>query len=346
MLYDNLVFADPATRMTTTATATAVDMAFVVAPGLRAGLWASSVRRVCSQRRNICATVTTPDKSHLTNFNPVSHDRAVPSNRKSQHERFSEQTAREIFERTCAHANVSSEAALKIETLCKHLVRAGATTNLTGVRTFESSLVVHAVDSLSLLPNLDRVTVDDDDALQVADIGSGAGFPGLPIAAARERWQVSMVEATRKKINYQHDAVGDLDVRNAIPVWGRAELLGEDHRERYDACVARAVARMAALAEISLPWVRVGGYFIAQKSLDVSRRELTEAANALRKLGGEIVDVRQAWTEAIIREVMGERGEEAVVDDGREKCIIVVRKIAETPYMYPRNFNAIKNKPL
>lgn len=289
------------------------------------------------------AVISAPDIRHVKNPTAaVSNE----TNRKSQPEqRFNERIVREIFARTCAHAKVSNEAALKIETLCEHLVRAGTTTNLSGTRTFEDALIVHAVDSLSLLPTLDRA-VDENNKLHLVDVGSGAGFPGFAIAVARERWSVALVEATRKKVNYQQDAIQDVQIGNVKPIWGRAETLDDGHRALYDACVARAVARMVTLAEISLPLVRVGGLFIAQKSLDATQRELREAENALRKLGGEIVDVRQAWTERIIGDVVRENGVEVARNDEREKSLVVVKKISDTPHFYPRSHSAMKNKPL
>ena len=315
-------------------------LAFVsAAPTLRAKVWCTknNGRAICDNRRklNVSATIETTRPN-------------VTKETQKRGSRYDETAAQEMLARACEQAKVSDEAAKKIEALCEELVQAGERANLTGTKTIADTLVLHGVDSLSLLPNLDIAEVGK----QVVDIGSGAGFPGLPLAIARQDWNLTLVEATRKKIEFQSNAIQSFDIHNASPIWARAETLDMCHREMYDACVARAVAHMRSLAEITLPFVRVGGLLIAQKSLDESQSELRSAQNALCLLGAKIVDVRPAWTEHIIEEVAREFGHHDSMehtkqrDDKRVKSLIVIRKIKETPFMYPRSHNSIKKKPL
>lgn len=244
--------------------------------------------------------------------------------------------------RACTKAGVTIEAQTRIVELAKILVAAGETHNLSGVRTLAGALVVHAVDALALLPDIDASCVH-----KVADVGAGAGFPGLVLAVARPDLQVTLVEATRKKIDFQTHAISMLGLQNAKPLWARAEdFAREEGRETFDCAVARAVARLDVLAELAIPLVHSGGFFIAQKSLDRSHTEVSQGERAIRKLGGELVAVHPSWTELIVRDVAEQFDEKPQSTDDRQKCLVIVKKIKRTTAEYPRLHNAIKKKPL
>lgn len=246
--------------------------------------------------------------------------------------------ARDMLAQVCSTANVSADARDSIVKLCEELIEYGTHTNLTGVKTLSAAIILHGIDSLSLIPTLDALSLSNTN---IVDIGSGAGFPGFPVALARPDTRVTLVEATRKKVDFQKHVIDKLHITNVKPVWGRAENLDrENGNVMYDVATARAVAKLHILAEYALPLVKKGGIFIAQKSFNHS--ELKEAETAIRILGGEIADVKTAWTEEMI-----DRGKE---DEGgkyeREKCLVVIEKRKDTPPLYPRSHAAIKRNPL
>lgn len=228
----------------------------------------------------------------------------------------------------------------QLHDLSRLVLHANKTTNLTAVRTIDGLIARHLVDGLGLVPLL-----DDAAPRTIVDIGSGAGFPGLVLAIARP-WSLSLVEASRKKSRFHEAAVAELGLHNVTPVWGRAEELGQDvfHRESYDVCVARAVAPMAVLAELTLPLVRVGGRLVAQKSVEREgpKAELEAAENAVRKMGGKFAGVDEAWTTEMIHEFMPEE----VVSEDRLRAYVNVKKIRGTDQRYPRVSGTPKKNPL
>jgi len=210
--------------------------------------------------------------------------------------------ARDMLAQVCSTAQVSSDAENSIVRLCEELMEYGTHTNLTGVKTLPGAIFLHGIDSLSLVPTLDELSSSTN--MTIVDIGSGAGFPGFPVALAMD----SMYTVGTKKVY-------------------------------YDVAMARAVAKLHILSEYALPLVKKGGFFIAQKSLEANHAELKEAERAIRVLGGEIVDVKKpVWTEDIIAQSDNK--------DEREKCLIIVEKIKDTPSFYPRSHSAIKRNPL
>lgn len=258
---------------------------------------------------------------------------------------YDEEAAELMLTRCCKRVGALEKADV-LRDLCRQLVDASASTNLTAVRDYAGALVVHASDSLSVLPPLDDA-LDVDAGANVVDIGAGAGFPGLPIAATRRRWRVVLLEATRKKVAFQRAAVDTCNLTNATPLWGRAEdVCRGPRRATFDAATARAVARLDVLAELALPLLRVGGVLVAQKSLDDQRSEVADAQGALKALGGRVEAVDEAFSQHILRDVADEYGLQLPKDDGRTKCIVVVRKTHNTPNLFPRSFNAIKREPL
>ncbi|MBA3533275.1 MAG: 16S rRNA (guanine(527)-N(7))-methyltransferase RsmG, partial [Ardenticatenales bacterium] len=159
--------------------------------------------------------------------------------------------------------------------------------NLTAITDLEGIVVKHFLDSLSVLVALDPVA---QAGTSIIDVGTGAGFPGIPLAIVRPTWQITLLEATRKKVDFLQLVADELGLSNAVTLWGRAEEQGHEaaQREQYDVAVARAVAELPVLAEYCLPFVRVGGRWVAQKGARVEE-EVQNAHNALGQLGGRLV---------------------------------------------------------
>ncbi|CDF33311.1 unnamed protein product [Chondrus crispus] len=205
--------------------------------------------------------------------------------------------------------------------------------NLTAIRTRDAVLLKHVVDALSLLPALDAEAAAAATGLLVVDVGTGAGFPGLVLAIARPQWDVTLLEAARKKTRF-HDLVErELALPNVSSVWGRAEEVGQSkmHRGRYDAVVARSLAEMRVCCELCVPLAKVGGALFAQKSVGAGAEEIAAAKEAIRRLGGKLESGQ---------------GEETEDVDGRKKCIVAVRKVKATPRAFPRLPGVPKKTPL
>ncbi len=201
--------------------------------------------------------------------------------------------------------------------------------NLTAITDEAGIVVKHFMDSLSVFAVLNK---DDSAAYSVLDVGTGAGFPGLVLAIMRPTWTVTLLESTRKKIDFLITVANDLGLKNVKTVWARAEDAGQDrrHREQYDVAVARAVAELPILAEYCLPFVRVGGQWVAQKGPKVEE-EVAKARNAFGQLGGKLLEVKTITVPGM------EQG---------TRSLVVVQKIKSTPSVFPRKAGTPTKKPL
>ncbi len=203
-------------------------------------------------------------------------------------------------------------------------------TNLTAVLDPQGILVKHFLDSLSCLAAIKNHR-NQKQALRVVDVGSGAGFPGLPLAIVHPDIHWTLVDATEKKCAFLRHMVTELELPNTRVLHSRAETLGRDseHRERYDWAIARAVARLPVLLEYLLPVTCTGGSCLAQKT-EIARAEIRDGARALAVLGGEVEKVLPV-------ELPGIAG---------PRHLIVIKKIAATPDAYPRRVGVPTKRPL
>lgn len=198
--------------------------------------------------------------------------------------------------------------------------------NLTGITERGAVYEKHFYDSVSL-----AFFVPMNELETIADIGSGAGFPSIPLKIVFPHLKVTIVDSLQKRIGFLHHLVNKLGLDHVECVHGRAEDVARNpiYRDRYDAATARAVARMNVLAEFCLPFVRTGGQFIAMKGSDPSD-ELIEATYAFRELGGKLV--RDISLQLPLEQ------------SGRH--IIVVEKMKQTPKAYPRKPGTPLRSPL
>lgn len=209
----------------------------------------------------------------------------------------------------------------QLDTLCAFagaLLEKNQVMNLTAITEPEAVARLHLLDSLTLLD------AADFRGKTVVDVGCGAGFPGVPLKIAEPSIQLTLLDSLGKRMNWLSETLPGLGVE-AECVTARAEEW--ERRECFDLAVSRAVARLNVLAELCLPLVNVGGRFLAMKGAG-AERELDEAQNALRLLGGKVAGVR---TYSL---------------DGAEHRVIVVEKVSATPGKYPRRFVKIKQSPL
>lgn len=201
--------------------------------------------------------------------------------------------------------------------------------NLTAITDEAGIVAKHFMDSLSVLTVLDSVATAD---YQVLDVGTGAGFPGIPIAIMRPTWHITLLESTRKKVDFLVLVGNALRLKNLATVWSRAEEAGHlaKHREQYDAVVARAVAELPVLAEYCLPFVRPTGQWVAQKSVKVDE-EVAKAKNAFGQLGGKLITVKPVAVPGMSHET---------------RTLVVVQKVKSTPPLFPRKAGLPSKKPL
>ncbi len=198
--------------------------------------------------------------------------------------------------------------------------------NLTAITDPQEVAVKHVVDSLSCY---------DSDyfpaAATIVDVGTGAGFPGLPLKIYRPEIRLTLLDSLNKRLNFLREVVERLGLGGVDIVHARAEEAGrlKDRRDHYQVATSRAVARLNVLAELCLPFVALGGFFIALKGAQY-RDELDEAARAIATLGGQVAEVRPVRLPG--------------VDDSR--AVIYIRKVSPTPPAYPRRPGTPEKKPL
>ena len=204
------------------------------------------------------------------------------------------------------------------------LMQHGRYMNLTAISGEEDVAHSHFLDSIALLKTRDFK------GMRVIDVGSGAGFPGIPLKIADPSIDLTLLDSTGKRVGFLSELCSILDI-NAYCIHARAEesAHSDNMRESYDIVVSRAVARLNVLCELCLPFARVGGVFIAMKGVD-STRETTEASNAIKVLGARLqgcVDYKVPETDIVHRAV-------------------IISKTSQTPENYPRRFARIQKIPL
>lgn len=188
--------------------------------------------------------------------------------------------------------------------------------NLTAITDEREVFVKHFLDSATCIS-----TGYIQDGMKVIDVGTGAGFPGVPVKILKESISMTLLDSLNKRVIYLNDVVKKLELKGAPTVHARAEEGGSSkaHRESYDVVLSRAVASMNVLCEYCMPFTKVGGYFLCQKGPDI-RDELEEAGMAIRTLGGAVKEIKEY---------------QLPYSDIKHN-IIVIEKVAATPTKYPR----------
>ena len=210
-----------------------------------------------------------------------------------------------------------------LETFSRMLLEKNQVMNLTAITDPRDVAVLHLLDSLALtgLAGLEGRTV--------VDVGTGAGFPGVPLAIARSSARVTLLDSLGKRVDFLRESCRTLGLDNVECVHGRAEEFAGERRETFDLAVSRAVAALPVLCELCLPLVKVGGAFWAMKSVD-TEEEISASKAAVKVLGGRIQAVSDytiPTTEVVHR-------------------VVCIQKTAPTPKKYPRRFALIKKQPL
>ena len=202
--------------------------------------------------------------------------------------------------------------------------------NLTAVDDDKGIAMKHFIDSLTLCPYIREEEKKTNKTLTFADVGTGAGFPGLPVKISCPELSVTLMDSLEKRLKFLNEVITALDLKDCSTVHSRAEDAGRNkkYREKYDIVTARAVAKLSVLAEYCLPLVKVGGVFLAMKSH--SDEEENEAQKAIALLGGTIEK-----TDSF-----------KLPGTDMERTIIVVRKIRPTPVRFPRKAGTPSKTPI
>lgn len=197
--------------------------------------------------------------------------------------------------------------------------------NLTAITEDEEFNIKHFLDSLSLL-KLEEI----QGAKRVLDLGTGAGFPGVPLKIAKKDLHITLLDSLKKRIDFLNETIEDMGLEGIRGIHARAEELSrkDDYREAFDLVTSRAVANLATLYEYCLPFVKVGGYMVAMKGPDIEG-ELKEGQAALKALGGELVEVKKIDLPQDI-----------------EHTLVLVKKIKTTPKKYPRAGGKPRKNPI
>ena len=206
------------------------------------------------------------------------------------------------------------------------LIEKNKVMNLTAITEFDEVIEKHFLDSLCLVKNMDLST-----PLTVLDLGTGAGFPGIPLKIAFPQLEITLMDSLNKRINFLNEVIEKLGLKKITAVHGRAEEMArkKEYREAFDLCVSRAVANLSSLSEYCLPFVKKDGCFVSYKSAE-SDQETVDAKNAIFLLGGKLGDV-------VKYQVPGS-------DMGR--ALVKIKKVKQTPKAYPRKAGTPGKNPL
>lgn len=232
----------------------------------------------------------------------------------------------ELFKARLAELSVvlTEEQIQQFLTYYEMLVEKNKVMNLTAITEFDEVLEKHFLDSISLCRVLNCTKEH-----QILDLGTGAGFPGIPLKIAFPSLKITLVDSLNKRVGFLNEVIEELGLENIKAIHERAELLASNslHREKYDICVSRAVANLSTLSEYCLPFVKVGGSFISYKSGDIEE-ELSGAKNAISILGGKLENVDKF--------TIGES----------KRSFVMISKIHPTAKKYPRKAGTPSKQPL
>lgn len=197
--------------------------------------------------------------------------------------------------------------------------------NLTAITEEEKVAILHFLDCIKGTEDI------IEDNMSVIDVGTGAGFPGLPIKINNPTVRLTLVDSLNKRINFLNEVLSQLGIEDVLTIHSRAEELGQDikHREKYDICVSRAVANLTTLCELCLPFVKKGGLFVSLKG-PKAHEEAEEAKKAVSLLGGRLREIR----------------EYKLPDEEINHNVVIIEKISQTPTKYPRKAPKPSKEPL
>lgn len=210
------------------------------------------------------------------------------------------------------------------------LVETNKVMNLTAITELDEVITKHFVDSIVLAYVYSDIC-DESKKMKVLDLGTGAGFPGIPLKIAFPHLNITLMDSLNKRVKFLQSVINELDLENIIAVHGRAEEAARNaiYREQFDLCVSRAVANTATLSEYCLPFVKVGGKFIPYKASDIEE-ELNQGKKAIQVMGGKLTEVKKM----------------TLPDSDIERSFLFIDKVKNTPKTYPRKAGMASKEPI
>ena len=219
--------------------------------------------------------------------------------------------------------SLDESRAEKLENFASLLVEKNEVMNLTAITEPTAVAQLHLLDSAAL------AQYADFSGKRVVDVGTGAGFPGMPLRILKDDFDLVLLDSLGKRVTWLAEVCAELQLKRVDCVHARAEEFAAKERESFDFATSRAVAQLNVLAELALPLVKVGGRFLAMKSIE-SEEEIAAAKSAIKTLGGKIVAVENY----------------TIPTCDVTHRVVIIEKVAPTPAKYPRAFAKIKKQPL
>ena len=211
------------------------------------------------------------------------------------------------------------------------LIEKNKVMNLTAITDKEDVIVKHFIDSIALIPYLLDKGININNKLKIIDIGTGAGFPGLPLKIMMPDVKFTLLDSLNKRVSFLNEVIDELKLKDIEALHGRAEDYASDnkYREKYDICVSRAVANLSTLSEYCIPFVKEDGFFISYKAGE-SEEEINNSKNAIKILGGKINKVEEFVLPGSVA----------------SRVFVFIRKQELTDKKYPRKAGVPAKKPL
>jgi 16S rRNA (guanine527-N7)-methyltransferase len=219
----------------------------------------------------------------------------------------------------------------QFETYMNMVIEKNKVMNLTAITEPEEFSLIHFADSLSLIPAVSAAAPLTKENASVIDVGTGAGFPAIPLKIAFPNMKLTLLDSLNKRVTFLDSVVEELELKKVTTIHARAEEGGRQKnlRDNFDFVLSRAVANLSVLTEYCLPYAKVGGLFISYKSGDIEE-ELKEAKHAISVLGGKLEDVIHFQ----------------LADTDINRSFVLIRKEKATPKAYPRKAGTAKKSPL
>lgn len=229
----------------------------------------------------------------------------------------------QILREGLAALSLPTDAAVPLMAFSARLLETNKVMNLTAITEPEDVARLHLLDCAALL------NITDFRGKRVVDVGTGAGFPGMPLRILEPDFDLTLLDSLGKRIAFLQRVCDEMGLQRVTCVHARAEEFAAKHREQYDIATSRAVAALNVLCELTLPLVKVGGRFLAMKAVD-SDDEIRAAKSAVAQLGGKVEDIRDY----------------TIPGTDITHRVVVIGKVKPTPAAFPRAFAKIKKAPL